>query len=263
MTSGSSKGCTKVSFVSFSIRYWPRGRPRRNCRPTRRDLRRRGPLTAWTFTVGVVIGITIMAWAPRRSGGQCDALRVVARRGANHPALQRLRRQLRHLVVGAPQLEREDALHVLALQQHGIVEPGRKVRRLFQRRFLRHVIDASSEDLLEIVGHVGLCWDTPSGGGRCGILSCALSTPIFSLTPTRENRISRRSLSSRQSPDCFHPATATQRLRVTMAVSRDQERSYAEARRDAGPAFIRVRMVSARSRGSTIIGLVRQTATPP
>ena len=61
--------------------------------------------------------------------GERDALGMVAGRGADHAARQLLRREVRHLVVGAAQLEAEHRLRVLALEQHLVAEPGREARR--------------------------------------------------------------------------------------------------------------------------------------
>ncbi len=86
-------------------------------------------------------------------GGERYALRMVARRGGDHAALELLGSELRHLVVCAAQLEREHRLHVFALEQHGVADARRQVGRVFQRRFDRHVIDAGSEDTFEIALH--------------------------------------------------------------------------------------------------------------
>ena len=62
--------------------------------------------------------------------------------------------QVRHLVVGAAQLEREDGLLVLALQQDAVAEPPRQRRRELERRLDRHVVDLRGQDLLQVVdGH--------------------------------------------------------------------------------------------------------------
>ena len=55
--------------------------------------------------------------------GQRDALRVIAGGRGNHAARTLGQCQLRHLVVGAAQFEREHRLLVLALQEHAVVEP--------------------------------------------------------------------------------------------------------------------------------------------
>ena len=58
---------------------------------------------------------------------QCHALGVVAGRCANHAALELLRRELRHFVVGTTQLEAEYRLLILALEQHGVVQSAAQV----------------------------------------------------------------------------------------------------------------------------------------
>ena len=66
--------------------------------------------------------MTMTAGMPRRLRRQRHALRVVAGRGADDAALRDRVRQVRDLVVGAAQLEREHRLQVLALQQHRVAE---------------------------------------------------------------------------------------------------------------------------------------------
>src|SRR5688572_23025658 len=85
----------------------------------------------------------------RRHG---HALSMIARRGADHAAFQLLGRQVRHLVVGAAQLEAEDSLLVLTLEQYLVVQPSAQVPGGLQRRLDRHVVDACREDLLEVIG---------------------------------------------------------------------------------------------------------------
>ena len=63
---------------------------------------------------------------------------------------------MRHLVVGAAQLEREHRLLVLALQQHAVAEAPRQRRRELERRLDRDVVDLGGQDLLQVVdGHGG------------------------------------------------------------------------------------------------------------
>ena len=84
-----------------------------------------------------------------------DALRVVAGRRGDHATLQGFRRQRRHLVVRAAQLEGEDGLHVLALQKQRVFHPGRERRGFFQRRLQSDVVDAGIQNALEVtVAHV-------------------------------------------------------------------------------------------------------------
>jgi len=90
--------------------------------------------------------------------GQRHALRMVAGAGRDHAALERGRRQVRHLVVRAAQLEREHRLQVLALEQQRVAEALRQAGRALERRFDGHVVDARLEDAFD----VGLL----HGGGR-------------------------------------------------------------------------------------------------
>ena len=90
-------------------------------------------------------------------GGKRDTLRMVARRGGEHPTRELLARKLRHLVVGAAQLEREHRLVVLTLQINPVVQPGGKIRREIELGLTRHVVDTGSEDAAQVVvaGGVG------------------------------------------------------------------------------------------------------------
>ena len=83
-----------------------------------------------------------------------DALGVVAGRGRDDAALQRLARQARHLVVGAADLEGEDRLQVLALQQHPVAEPTRQPGQGVERRPDRDVVDPRVEDAARVVVEV-------------------------------------------------------------------------------------------------------------
>ncbi len=58
---------------------------------------------------------------------QRHALRMIARRGGDHAAFALGSTEVSHLVVCAAQLEGEHRLHVLALEQQGIAEPGATV----------------------------------------------------------------------------------------------------------------------------------------
>jgi len=88
--------------------------------------------------------------------GERHALGVIACRCRDYAARQRRRRQARHLVVSAAQLEREHRLHVFALEQEGVVEPCRQIGRALQRRFDGHVINARGQDALEIIDFHGM-----------------------------------------------------------------------------------------------------------
>ncbi len=82
--------------------------------------------------------------------GQRDALRVVARRRADHAALRRLIVEVRDLVVGPAQLEREDRLQVLALEEDGIAEPPAEAWRGLERGFDGDVVYARLEDAFDV-----------------------------------------------------------------------------------------------------------------
>ena len=88
---------------------------------------------------------------------ECHALGVIACRRRDHAACGDSRRQMRDLVVRAPQLEGKDRLQVLALQEHLIAEAARQARGGIERRFDRHVVNACLEDSFDVVGrHEGL-----------------------------------------------------------------------------------------------------------
>jgi hypothetical protein len=86
--------------------------------------------------------------------GERDALRVIARGRRDDAARTLGGRQVRHLVVGAAQLEREHGLLVLALEQHAVAEPPGERRRELERRLDGDVVDLRGQDLLQVVdGH--------------------------------------------------------------------------------------------------------------
>ena len=125
-------------------------------------------------------------------GGQGHALRMVAGGSADHAAGELGRRERRHFVIGAAQLEGEDALHVLAFQQEGVVEPRGEVRRLLQRRFLRHVVDAGGQDLLQVVDHGSRNGRIPPPEGWSWHRGTRMSNPIFPPRPRLQSRRSNR-----------------------------------------------------------------------
>ena len=85
---------------------------------------------------------------------QRHPLCVVARRRRDDALRALGGGELRHLVVGAAQLEREHALLVLALQQHAIAEPARQRGRELERGLDGDVVDLGGQDLLQVVdGH--------------------------------------------------------------------------------------------------------------
>src|SRR6185312_12944425 len=88
------------------------------------------------------------------ASGERDALRVIAGRRAYHAAARDCLREMRDLVVGAAQLEREDRLQVLALEQNARAEPLREPWRRIERRFDRYVVNARLENAFDIgTGH--------------------------------------------------------------------------------------------------------------
>ena len=91
-------------------------------------------------------------------GRQGHALGVVAGRGADHPALQRLARKPGHLVVGAAQLEGKDRLQVLALEQDWVAEPGGEARHGVERALDRDIVDPGRQHLAGIAGEVRACF---------------------------------------------------------------------------------------------------------
>jgi hypothetical protein len=82
---------------------------------------------------------------------QRHALCMVAGGGADHAAGEFVAPQMRHLVVGAAQLEAEHGLAVFALEQHMVAQAPRQGACRLQRRLDRHVVDAGVEDALEVV----------------------------------------------------------------------------------------------------------------
>ena len=103
---------------------------------------------------GVVTGITIVALQPSFCAASATPCAWLPADAAITPRARSRRRQVRHLVVRAAQLEREHRLLVLALQQHAVAEPARQRRRELERRLDRDVVDLRGQDLLQIVdGH--------------------------------------------------------------------------------------------------------------
>ena len=90
--------------------------------------------------------------AAHAPGRQRDPLGMVAGRRRDHPARQLLGRQMRHLVVGAAQLEREHVLHILAFEQQAVAQPCGQQGRLFERGFARNVVDLRGQDAFQVLG---------------------------------------------------------------------------------------------------------------
>ncbi|RMO18328.1 hypothetical protein ALQ47_05252 [Pseudomonas cichorii] len=97
------------------------------------------------------------------SGGQRQALGMVACRSRHHAASQFFRAQLRQLVVGTADLEGEHRLQVFALEQYLVGQPLGKLAGALQRGFDSDVIDAGSEDFLDVLfEHRGVITDEGS-----------------------------------------------------------------------------------------------------
>ena len=88
--------------------------------------------------------------APQPVRREGHALRVVAGRGGHDPCRQRRRGQLRHLVVGAADLEREDRVQILALEQHLVPQARAQSRGGIERRLRDDVVDRGGEDAFEV-----------------------------------------------------------------------------------------------------------------
>ena len=78
---------------------------------------------------------------PQTRRGERHALRVVARRGGNHPAGFLLVRQPGHHRVGAAQLKAVHRLPVFTLHQNDVVETRREFVHFLQGRDLHRFID--------------------------------------------------------------------------------------------------------------------------
>jgi hypothetical protein len=91
----------------------------------------------------------------RRQG---DTLRVIPGRRGDDAAGTLGLGQLRDLVIGAANLEREDRLQVLALEQHRAAAAPRQARRRLQWRLDRDIVDARGQDFLDVaLQHDGDC----------------------------------------------------------------------------------------------------------
>ena len=76
---------------------------------------------------------------------------MVASRSTDHAFGDLLGRHLRHLVVGAAQLEAAYRLLVFPLEQHRIVQTAAQSAGGFQRCFAGHVVHAGGQNFLEVV----------------------------------------------------------------------------------------------------------------
>ena len=83
---------------------------------------------------------------PRVRARERDALRMIARRGADHATLRRRLGELRDLVVGAADFERKHRLEVFPLEQHAILESAGEARGGIEGGFDRHVVNLGLQD---------------------------------------------------------------------------------------------------------------------
>ena len=90
---------------------------------------------------------------PQAVGRQRDALRVVARRRANHAARAFGFAQAVHLGISAAQFEGKHRLQVFALAENIVSDPVGEARHRVQRRLGRHVINRSGKNFLDIMLH--------------------------------------------------------------------------------------------------------------
>ena len=91
--------------------------------------------------------------AVKSSGGQCDALGMVACRSADHAFFQLVGRKVCHFVICAAQFETEYALHVLALEQDMVAGTPGEIRCLFERGFDGDIVNTCRKDFFQIIGH--------------------------------------------------------------------------------------------------------------
>jgi hypothetical protein len=92
------------------------------------------------------------------AGRESDALRVIARGTADDAVAEFALIEVRDLVVGAAQLEREDRLQVFPFHQDAIADAPREVPGVFERRHVRNIVDARVADQVKVIGrhHVAL-----------------------------------------------------------------------------------------------------------
>ena len=96
-------------------------------------------------------GITIVALQPKPLRRKSHALGVISGRRGDYAARALGGGKLRHLVVGAAQLEGENGLLVFALEQYAVADAARQRRREVERRLDRDVVHLRGQDLLQIV----------------------------------------------------------------------------------------------------------------
>ena len=85
---------------------------------------------------------------------QRHALRMIARRRADHAFFQLRRAQMSHLVVSPAQLEAEHRLLVFALEQHRVPQPLAEIARFFKRRLASHVVHPRRQNFFQVVGRL-------------------------------------------------------------------------------------------------------------
>jgi hypothetical protein len=143
ITSGSSKGCTKLSFSLSRV-------------PERGVGVIVGLAGEHHFAASRLDGLYLDLWRRRRHHDhrpaaepgrrQRHALGMVAGRGADHAALELFGRKMDDLVVGAAQLEGKHRLQVFALEQHPVADTRRKRRCRIKRGLNRDIVDTRSEN---------------------------------------------------------------------------------------------------------------------
>ena len=83
---------------------------------------------------------------PRSVG---DPLGVVTSARRDHAFFELVLRQMRHLVVGAADLEAEDRLQVFAFEKNFVAQPARKLLGRLKRRLARDIVDATRQNRSE------------------------------------------------------------------------------------------------------------------
>ena len=90
------------------------------------------------------------SFAPQLARAKGNPLSVIASRGGNNAPAQFFLGKVRHLVVGASDLEGKNRLEVFALEQNIIAGAARKTDRLVQGGFYRHVVHAAQKDTVQV-----------------------------------------------------------------------------------------------------------------
>src|SRR5262249_1710272 len=100
------------------------------------------------------------------TGGERDALRMVAGARGDDAAAALLWCEVGDLVVCPPEFEAEDRLKIFALEQHGVAKAAREPWRWIQWRFARDVVDAAGENVVEKSGERWVQLDKSNGRGQ-------------------------------------------------------------------------------------------------